>query len=94
MHTAQDSELISEACAAEDDPLPAYIKFEPDRYDELLRDKVDAVRRGFDEFFPGGVTDLDVFPSPPTHYRQRCKLGIANADAPGAAGADAGPGVE
>ena len=30
-----------------------------------------------------------MFPSPPTHYRQRCKLGVANADAPGDEAGDA-----
>ena len=68
-----------------DDHLPKYIKFEPERYDLLLKEKVERARAAFGWCFEGGVvreSELDIFRSAPSHYRQRCKLGVANADDP------------
>ena len=40
--------------ASDDFAGPAYIKYEPERYDELLSAKVALVRERFSEFFADG----------------------------------------
>ena len=58
-----------------------YLTYDPARYEDLLQDKVNVVRRRFEtRFFPVGLA-IEVHPSPPTHFRQRCRLAVAR-DAP------------
>jgi tRNA (uracil-5-)-methyltransferase len=57
-----------------------YICFDPDGYDALLADKVQAIKRQFAEFLPGGATPggspVEVFASPPQNFRMRCRFGV------------------
>ncbi|WP_447928464.1 MULTISPECIES: tRNA (uridine(54)-C5)-methyltransferase TrmA [unclassified Vreelandella] len=46
---------------------------DPQRYDEQLKDKRVAVEALFAPFSPPA---LEVYPSPPSHYRQRCEFRI------------------
>ncbi|WP_447555761.1 tRNA (uridine(54)-C5)-methyltransferase TrmA [Vreelandella sp. EE22] len=46
---------------------------DPQRYDEQLADKRAFVE---DLFAPFALPDLEVYPSPPSHYRQRCEFRI------------------
>ncbi|MGQ4877553.1 tRNA (uridine(54)-C5)-methyltransferase TrmA [Billgrantia sp. LNSP4103-1] len=44
---------------------------EPARYDQQLEAKRERIARQFERFAPPA---LEVFPSPPSHYRQRCEF--------------------
>ncbi|WP_282040383.1 tRNA (uridine(54)-C5)-methyltransferase TrmA [Halomonas alimentaria] len=46
---------------------------EPARYDQQLEAKAERIRRDFARFAPPA---LEVYPSPPSHYRQRCEFRI------------------
>ncbi|MFY0991552.1 tRNA (uridine(54)-C5)-methyltransferase TrmA [Halomonas sp. C05BenzN] len=46
---------------------------DPARYDQQLEAKCQRIRRDFARFSPPA---LEVFPSPPSHYRQRCEFRI------------------
>ncbi|MFG6136632.1 tRNA (uridine(54)-C5)-methyltransferase TrmA [Halomonas sp. B23F22_10] len=46
---------------------------DPDRYDEQLAAKRDRLTDQFDRFNP---PSLEVYPSPPSHYRQRCEFRV------------------
>ncbi|MEQ5802636.1 tRNA (uridine(54)-C5)-methyltransferase TrmA [Halomonas sp. H10-9-1] len=46
---------------------------DPDRYDQQLEAKAERIRRDFARFAPPA---LEVYPSPPSHYRQRCEFRI------------------
>lgn len=46
---------------------------EPARYDQQLEVKAERIRRDFARFVPPA---LEVYPSPPSHYRQRCEFRI------------------
>lgn len=45
--------------------------FQPDRYEQLLSDKIDDVLPRFREFYRG---EVEVVPSPPEHYRMRAEF--------------------
>jgi tRNA (uracil-5-)-methyltransferase len=49
---------------------------DPERYDQQLEAKRDRITRDFARFSP---PPLEVFPSPPSHYRQRCEFRIWHA---------------
>jgi len=44
---------------------------DPDRYDQQLATTRERIRRDFARFAPPA---LEVYPSPPSHYRQRCEF--------------------
>ncbi|MFP4138121.1 MAG: tRNA (uridine(54)-C5)-methyltransferase TrmA [Halomonas sp.] len=44
---------------------------DPARYDQQLEAKAERIRRDFARFAPPA---LEVYPSPPSHYRQRCEF--------------------
>ncbi|MDT0500273.1 MULTISPECIES: tRNA (uridine(54)-C5)-methyltransferase TrmA [unclassified Halomonas] len=46
---------------------------DPDRYDQQLEAKRERIVRDFSRFAPPA---LEVYPSPPSHYRQRCEFRI------------------
>ena len=51
-------------------PLP---QPDPDHYPQLLKEKADRIAAKFHEFFPD---DIDVFPSPPLHFRMRAEFRV------------------
>ncbi|ERS89045.1 MULTISPECIES: tRNA (uridine(54)-C5)-methyltransferase TrmA [unclassified Halomonas] len=46
---------------------------DPARYDQQLEAKAERIRRDFARF---DVPELEVYPSPPSHYRQRCEFRV------------------
>ncbi|MGE4534012.1 tRNA (uridine(54)-C5)-methyltransferase TrmA [Halomonas sp.] len=46
---------------------------DPARYDQQLEAKAARIRRDFARF---DVPELEVYPSPPSHYRQRCEFRV------------------
>ncbi len=46
---------------------------DPARYDQQLEAKRERIRRDFARF---DVPELEVYPSPPSHYRQRCEFRV------------------
>ena len=59
---------------------PSWMDVQPDQYDELLAEKVASLRSRFSHLFSGKP---DVFASPPTHFRHRCRFVLARLAEPG-----------
>lgn len=56
--------------------LSSYLDVVPDRYDEMLQAKVEALLPAFAPFMAADAAAPEVFRSPARHYRLRCKLGV------------------
>ena len=69
--------------------VPSYhVEVDPERYDEMLAEKVARVEALFADLLTGGARSgaealaPEVFASPPAHFRSRCRFQIAPEDAP------------
>jgi tRNA/tmRNA/rRNA uracil-C5-methylase (TrmA/RlmC/RlmD family) len=69
--------------------VPSYhVEVDPERYDEMLAEKVARVEALFADLLTSGARSgaealaPEVFASPPAHFRSRCRFQIAPEDAP------------
>lgn len=69
--------------------VPSYhVEVDPERYDEMLAEKVARVEALFADLLTSGARSgaealaPEVFASPPAHFRSRCRFQIAPDDAP------------
>ena len=69
--------------------VPSYhVEVDPERYDEMLAEKVARVEALFADLLSSGARSgaealaPEVFASPPAHFRSRCRFQIAPDDAP------------
>jgi tRNA (uracil-5-)-methyltransferase len=51
---------------------------QPELYEEHLQQKVAKLRTSLDQYV--GHLEVDVYPSPPSHYRLRCRFDIDERD--------------
>lgn len=55
--------------------VPLHPDYDPGRYAELLEAKRKRIEADFKQFWPSAL-HLEIFGSPPQHYRLRCKFGV------------------
>jgi len=71
----------------------SWLAYQPGRYDELLRAKVERVKSTFATALGNGTVEPEIFASPPSHYRQRVRFAVGRFEAdgsPSAAGSTSG----